>query len=329
MDGLSAVTGRSAPAHPGVSGAADAAVLRRLELSITRRLDGILHGDHRGLVPGHGSEPGEARVYEPGDDVRRIDWNVTARTNQPHLRESIADRELEAWIVADRSASTQFGTTEVEKADIALAAAAAVGFMTNRGGNRLGALVAGAGRARVVPARQGRSHLLAVLKGIQEAGRSAPDDDELHFLGDALRRLGGVAKRRGFVVVISDFLDDPETWRRPLAALGIRHEVLCIEVVDPRELELPAVGVLTLIDAESGRRREINTSSRNLRERYRLAAADQRRAIASAIRAAGADHLQLRTDRDWLVDLARHVTGRRHRSAYSGAGAARARVDAR
>ncbi len=330
MDGLTFVAGPPTSAHPGVAGSADAAILRRLELSITRRLDGILHGDHRGLVPGHGSEPGEARIYEPGDDVRRIDWNVTARTNQTHLRESIADRELEAWIVADRSASTQFGTTEVEKSDIALAAAAAVGFMTNRGGNRLGALVAGAGRAHVVPARQGRSHLLAVLKGIQEAGHAPPDPDgELHFLGDSLRRLGGVAKRRGFVVVISDFLDDAETWRRPLAALAIRHEVLCVEVVDPRELELPAVGVLTLIDAETGRRREINTSSRTLREKYRLAAADQRRSIASAIRGAGADHLQLRTDRDWLVDLARHVTGRRHRSAYSGAGAARAKVDSR
>lgn len=318
--------------QPGVSGSADAAVLRRLELTITRRLDGILHGDHRGLVPGHGSEPGEARLYEPGDDVRRIDWNVTARTNQPHLRESIADRELEAWIVADRSASTEFGTTEVEKSDLALAAAAAVGFMNNRGGNRLGALVAGAGHAHVVPARQGRAHLLAVLKGIQEAGRGSSSggaDDELHFLGDALRRLGGVAKRRGFVVVISDFLDDLDSWRRPLAALGVRHEVLCIEVVDPRELELPAVGVLTLIDAETGRRREINTTSRSLRERYRTAAAEQRAGIASAIRGAGADHLQLRTDRDWLVDLARHVTGRRHRSAYSGAGAARAKVEAR
>jgi len=329
VDGLSAVAEFPSGPHPGISGSADAAVLRRLELSITRRLDGILHGDHRGLVPGHGSEPGEARLYEPGDDVRRIDWNVTARTNETHLRESIADRELEAWIVADRSASTDFGTAEVEKSDVALAAAAAVGFMTNRGGNRLGALVAGAGRAHVVPARQGRAHLLSVLKGIQEADHAADGDGELHFLGDALRRLGGVAKRRGFVVVISDFLDDPETWRRPLAALGVRHEVLCIEVVDPRELELPAVGVLTLIDAETGRRREINTSSRSLRERYKAAAAEQRGGIAAAIRGSGADHLQLRTDRDWLVDLARHVTGRRHRSAYSGAGAARAKVEAR
>lgn len=300
----------------GAGRQADAAVLRRLELTVTRRLDGILHGDYRGLVPGHGSELGEARIYEPGDDVRRIDWNVTARTNETHLRESIADRELEAWIVADRSASLAFGTAEVEKSDLALSAATAVGFMTMRGGNRVGAMVAGASRASVIPARQGRVHLLSILQRIQaSSGERAAGDTEPHQLGGTLRRLGGVAKRRGFVVVISDFLDEPDDWRRHLGAVAARHEVLCVEVIDPRELELPSVGVLTLIDTETGRRREINTSSRTLRDNYREAAADQRRQIASAIRGSGADHLTLRTDRDWLLDLARHVSGRRHRAA--------------
>ncbi len=132
-------------------------VLRRMEIDVTRRLDGILHGDYTGLVPGHGSEPGEARDYQPGDDVRRIDWSVTARTNSLHVRDTIADRELEAWIIADCSPSLDFGTAEMEKRDLVLAAAAAVGFLTSRGGNRIGSIVSWGGRAEILPARSGRT----------------------------------------------------------------------------------------------------------------------------------------------------------------------------
>ena len=149
------------------------ATLRRLEIDVARGLDGILHGDHRGLVPGHGSEPGEARPYEPGDDVRRIDWNVTARTNAIHLRETIADRELETWLLVDRSASLAFGTADREKADVVLAAAAGVGVLTARGGNRIGALVIGSDGASIVPARQGRAHLLGLLARIRHAASAA------------------------------------------------------------------------------------------------------------------------------------------------------------
>jgi len=291
-------------------------VLRRLELDVTQRLDGILHGDYRGLVPGHGSEPGEAREYQAGDDVRRIDWSVTARMNSPHIRESVADRELETWIVADRSASLDFGTVTWEKRDLVLAASAGVGFLTSRGGNRIGGVVAGSDGVTTVPARQGRKHLLALLHQIQQAARAdaAPSMD----IGDMLRRAAAVSRRRSLVVVISDWLDDPETWRHPLAILGVRHEVLCIEVVDPRELELPKVGVLTLIDTESGRTREIDTNNKGLRDRYAAAAVDQRSAISMAIAGSGAHHLQLRTDTDWLMDLARHVSSNRRRQANTG-----------
>ena len=293
-------------------------VLRRLELDVTRRLDGILHGEHRGLVPGHGSAPGEARPYQPGDDVRRIDWCVTARLNTTHVRESIADRELETWIVADRSASLDFGTHTWEKRDLLLAGAAGVGLLTTRGGNRVGAVIVDGQGCTTIPPRQGRKHLLSILSRIQKADRAdgAPALD----LGATLRRTASVTHRRGLVVVISDWLDDPETWRHPLAALAVRHQVLCIETVDQRELELPGVGVLTLVDTETGRTREIDTNDRRLRERYAAAATAQREAIVDAIIGAGADHLRLRTDGDWVLDLARHVTvsKRRHANVSRG-----------
>lgn len=303
-------------ATPLLSGGRTAEVLRRLELDVTRRLDGILHGEHRGLVPGHGSEPGEARAYQPGDDVRRIDWNVTARQNHPHIRETVADRELEAWIVADRSASLDFGTATMEKRDLVLAAAAGVGFLTAQGGNRVGGVVVGADGMRTLPARQGRKHLLAVLDRI--AGASRTDGAARVDLGASLRHTSSVARRRGLVVVISDFLDPVDSWRHPLATLVVRHEVLCIEVLDPRELELPRVGVLQLVDPESGATLEVDTNRRATRDRYAEAAAAQRQGIARAVAGAGAAHLQLRTDRDWLLDLARHVTSSKRRRANVG-----------
>ena len=300
--------------HGGDSRAGD--VLRRLELDVTRRLDGILHGDHRGLVPGHGSEPGESREYQPGDDVRRIDWNVTARSNTTHIRESIADRELETWIIADRSASLDFGTVRWEKRDLLLAAAAGVGFLTNRGGNRIGGVISGPDGLVTLPPRQGRKHLLALLSRIQSTERT--DVAPTGGIDVMLRRAASVARRRSMVVVSSDWLDEPDRWRHELATLCIRHEVLCIEVVDPRELELPSVGILTLVDPETGRTREVDTSRASLRERYAEAATAQRLGIARAITASGAHHLQLRTDTDWLLDIARHVSSAKRRRANLG-----------
>ena len=302
---------------PPAIGGAPEQILRRLEIDITRRLDGMLQGDYRGLVPGHGSEPGETRGYQAGDDVRRIDWNVTARMQEPYVRETIADRELETWVVVDRSPSLDFGTAACEKRDLAVAATAAIGFLTARTGNRFGVLAAGGTGIDTLPARGGRAHLLGVLHRLVTAptghdlaggGRSAPAPADL---GGALRRVSGLARRRGLVVVVSDFLGD-ESWQHPLRLLATRHEVLAVELIDPRELELPDVGVLDLIDAETGERREIRTSAR-LRAQYADAARSQRDEIARAIRAAGTDHLILRTDRDWLLDLVRFVTLRRQR----------------
>ena len=285
-------------------------LLRRLELTVTRRLDGMLQGDYQGLLPGPGSEAGEARPYSPGDDVRRIDWNVTARTAEPHVRMQIAERELETWVVADLSASLDFGTASCEKRDLAVAAVAAVGHLTARVGNRIGAVVLNAGTTSSVPPRPGRDHLQALLHRVAAAPRG--DGGGTTDLGAALAACGRLAQRRGMVVVVSDFLG-VAGWERPLRVLSTRHDVLAIEVLDPRELELPDVGVLALVDPETGQRIEVQTGDRKLRARYFEAAAEQRRATAAAVRAAGADHLVLRTDRDWLSDMVAFVGRRRCR----------------
>lgn len=291
-------------------------VLRRLELSVNRRLDGILHGEYRGLVPGHGSEQGESREYQPGDDVRRMDWNITARLGVPHVRNQIADRELESWLCLDLSPSLDFGTVKWEKRDLALAAAASIGFLSARGGNRVGAVLDHGNTPVTIPAKQGRKHLLGVLRQIQSAERQERGGASL---GLAIDRVARVARRKGFVCVLSDFLDPPETWQHQLAVLHQRHQVLAIELLDQRDVELPDVGLITIQDPETNRTTEVNTSSRKLRERYREEAAAQRANIAASIRASGASHLTLRTDSDWLLEVVRHIATRRRLNAQIGA----------
>jgi uncharacterized protein (DUF58 family) len=298
------------------AGAADA-VLRRLQLVVHGRLDGLLQGDYRGLVPGHGSELGETRPYLPGDDVRRIDWAVTARTASTHVRETVADRELEVTLVVDQSASLEFGSARTTKRELAVAGAAAIGLLTARSGNRIGAMVVRPEGVRRIPPRGGRPALLALLHELVTAppaqGGGATDLDAA--LWGTLR----AAKRRGLVAVVSDFLA-PAGWERPLRALAARHDVVAIEVLDPLELALPEVGQLSVVDPETGASLDVPTGSAALRRRYAEAAAAQRAAIATTLRRAGASHVVLRTDRDWLVDLARAVEQRRHRGAAGTGG---------
>jgi uncharacterized protein (DUF58 family) len=298
-----------------------AELLRRLELAVTRTLDGLLQGDHQGFLPGPGSEPGEARPYQAGDDVRRMDWSVTARTTVPHVRMPIADHELETWMLVDLSASIDFGTAWCEKRDLVLAAAAAVGHLTSRAGNRIGALVVRDGLHARIPARAGRAHLLGLLHTLASTPR-APERHAPTDLGAALDQLARVARRRGLVVVLSDFLSVTD-WSRPVRLLAARHDVVAVQVVDPRELELPDVGTLTLVDAESGAVLEVQTADRGLRARYGRAAAAHQADIAHRLRAAGADQLILRTDRPWLLDLVGFVDRRRRHRTAAPAGAAR------
>jgi len=283
--------------------------LRQLELLITRKLDGLLHGDHLGLVPAGGTEPADGRPYSPGDDVRRMDWNLTARLGAPHVRTTIADRELETWLVVDNSASLDFGTVNCEKRDLALAAAATFAFLTARHGNRVAGWFFGPAGATVTPPRAGRDAALALLHRLEKQPRAAEGGISL---AEALRRVRLIARRRGLVVLISDLLDD-SPWPRELRALTLRHEVVVVDVRDPRESALPPVGLLTLVDPETGERLEVHTSDRKLRERFAAAAAEQAEGKARAVRGAGAAHLVLSTDRDWLMDIVRFVVGRRRR----------------
>ena len=285
-------------------------VLRRLDLAVAHKLDGLLHGDYQGLVPGHGSELGETRAYTAGDDVRRIDWNVTARMRTPHVRDTIADRELETWALVDLGPSMDFGTAYCEKRDLAVSAAAAVGFLTARTGNRFGTVSAGPAGLSVTPAKGGRNHLMASLHRLIASPRSEQGTTDL---GAAMDRLAVIARRRGLVAVVSDFMTDPDTWARSLRRVATRHETIAIEILDPREVSLPDVGLLTMVDPSTGHLREVPTASKKLRQRYEAAAAEQRAAIAEAVRGAGVDHLILRTDRDWLFDVVRFVAERRAR----------------
>ncbi|MDH3293801.1 MAG: DUF58 domain-containing protein [Acidimicrobiia bacterium] len=295
-------------------------VLRRLELEVTRRLDGLLHGDHRGLVPGHGSELGETRRYAPGDDVRRIDWNVTARLQEPYIRQTIAERELQTWLVIDRSSRMDFGTVNCEKRDVALAAAAAVGFLTARDGNQLGAVLAGRGAPTLIGARGSRKHLLRILHDLVETPRS--DDSGITDLGLALGRLAGVARRRGLVAVISDFGVSPG-WQDRLAVTARRHDVLAIQISDPRDGELPNVGVITVRDPATGQLRELATHKASVREEYAKAVESRQNLLDATFREIRVDHLQLSTGRAWLDDLVEFVVHRQmmlaHRRGGTGA----------
>lgn len=279
-------------------------VLRRLEIDVARRLDGLLQGDHRGLVPGLGSEPGEAREYVAGDDIRRMDWNVTARTGTPHVRDTVADRELETTVLVDASASLAVGTRVRTKYDLAVAVTAAAGLLTNRSGNRFGAVVVSGDGLHVHRARSGRRHLLAVLHRLV----TRPPVPGRAGLAEGLARLASPVHRAGLTVVVSDLLTDD--WADPLRAVTRRHETLVVEIVDPLELELPDVGPLTVIDAETGEHRRVRTS-RRARERFAQAARRRLAAHRDACRRAGADHLVLRTDDDWVVRLAHFVDRRR------------------
>lgn len=307
--GAAGATPRGVPGSPSLGELTPEQALHHLRLIFTRRPDGLLQGDHTALVPGPGGEPDESRHYAPGvDDVRRMDWNATARTTVPHVRMTLADRELTTWIVLDASASMDFGTGRMEKRDLAVGAAAAVAFLTERAGNRLGAQLVRPDGIRRIPARSGRRHLMRVLRTALERPR-VPAGPQAHTLAEGVAALQRTERRRGLVAVVSDFLEPG--WEQPLRALARRHQVLAVEVVDPRELELPAVGLLTVVDPESGRRREIPTYSKRVRERYAAAAAEQREAIGRALRAAGAARLRLRTDRDWVRDIARYVAAQR------------------
>ena len=307
MSSASTLLASPTPARPG-PGAMPEGLLRALDVTIGRRMEGLLAGDFRSNLLGTGSELAMVRPYVPGDDVRRIDWNVTARTNEPHVRVDLAERVLVTWLVLDTSPSMQFGTADRRKADVAEGVAIALGHLATRRGNRLGVSTFGDGHPRALPPRQGRVGLIGLLAALRQETEGTGVGEA--SLGAAITRAGGLARQKSLVVVVSDFRG-PRDWRRPLLELAGRHDVVAVEIRDPREQELSNVGLLWLVDPETGRQLRVDTRSRRLRERFAVAAAAERAQVARDFTSVGVRHVVLTTSGDWLRTLVVFLRRRR------------------
>jgi len=295
------------PERPG-PGPLPAAALRALQIEIGRRLQGMLAGDYRSSQYGEGVELAQVRPYVPGDDVRRIEWNVTARMGEPHVRVNMAERVLVTWLLLDTSPSMHFGTADRRKADVSDGVAIAIGHVSTRRGNRLGVITFGDAEPTTLPPHQGRFGLLGLLEALHR--EPAAEGGGATSLGDAMTRAASIARHRGVVVVVSDFRG-PLNWRKPLLRLMSRHDVLAVEIRDPREQQLPDVGDLWLVDPETGRQVRVDTRSAALRERFATAAAEERTGVARVLSALGVPHAVLSTSGDWLRPLAVFLGARR------------------
>jgi uncharacterized protein (DUF58 family) len=291
----------ASPARPGPGPIPDR-LLHALDVTIGRRMEGLLAGDYRSSLLGEGTELALIRPYVPGDDVRRIDWNVTARTGEPHVRVQLAERVLVSWLVLDTSPSMRFGTAARRKADVAEGVAIGVGHFATRRGNRLGVLTFGGHEPRTLPVRQGRVGLVGLLSALRDEPEPAPGRIGATSLGGALRRADSLARQRSLVVVVSDFRG-PRDWRKPLLQLAGRHDVIAVEIRDPREQALPNAGELWLVDPETGRQLRVDTRSAKLRARFAAAAEAERRNVATELSSVGARHVVLSTSGDWLRPL--------------------------
>jgi uncharacterized protein (DUF58 family) len=288
-------------ARPGPGPIAERLV-RQLELSMTRRVGGQMSGDHLGRGRGTGIELDRIRPYEPGDDVRRIDWNATARSTQTQIREDVPDRQLTAWLLLDHSPSMHFGTADRRKADVAEGAALVVGRFAARRGDRLGIVTFGSGRETILPPAGGRRGMLGLIRTVSD---ESPDEGGgLTSPAKALSLVGASRSPGGVVVIVSDFRG-PRDWIGPLTHVAGRHAVIALEVTDPREEQLVDVGELTLVDPETGRSLRIDTGDRSLRQSFESAAAADRSSLAAEFRRLGIRHLRLSTDGPWLPALAR------------------------
>ena len=266
-----------------------AELLRTLELTINGRLDGVLHGNYQGLTPGHGSEPGESRQYQPGDDVRRIDWNITARTNETYVREQIADRDLTAWLVVDASATMQFGTVANDKAQTAMAAAACVGFLTARSQNRLGAVLVAGPSIHVIPPRNGSNQVRAILSTLARAADVGGAGPRRPRRSARPGRCAGQAARL--------HRRDLRLPRRRLESAHsvdcrMRHDLLAITVNDPREFDIPPIGMVDVVDPATGAVREVRVTAA-VQRRYADAAEAMRTDRDAALGRTGADTIAL------------------------------------
>jgi uncharacterized protein (DUF58 family) len=294
------------PDRPG-PGPLPETLLRALDLTIGRRIEGMLAGDHRSSLLGAGSELAQVRPYVPGDDVRRIEWNVTARTGETHVRIDLAERVLVTWLALDVSASMSFGTAERRKADVAEGVALSLGHLASRRGNRLGLVGFGGELPQVLPPRAGRAGMLGLLLALRR--EPVLEGGGATSLGEALGLVSRMARQRSLVAIVSDFRG-PRDWRVPLLRLAGGHDVLAIEIRDPREETLPNVGELRLVDPETGRQLKVDTASSRLRARFEAAAAAERAEVAAELASLGVGHVVVSTEGDWLRPLAHHLRRR-------------------
>ena len=301
-------------------------LLRQLEWHVIRRLDGLLQGDYRTLVRGSGLDLADLREYQPHDDVRHIDWNVTARLNAPHVRVFTEDREMSAWFLLDLSPSIHFGPPGHAKRDILTGLVAVLARLLTRHGNRVGAMLYGAGGAygatsaegrstravdAVLPPRSSRAQVLHLMhRLLQPATGRAAGGTELGLLLQA--GLGSI-RRRSTVFVVSDFISAPG-WEKPLAQLAQRHDLVAVRLFDPLELELPDLGLVLLRDAETGEQLQVDTHDKGFRQRFARLAAEREAILRAGLAAAGADTLELRTDDDLLDALLRFMDLRQRRA---------------
>jgi uncharacterized protein (DUF58 family) len=272
---------------------------------VSRLVARMLPGDRRAAGVGIGTELAQLRPYEIGDDVRHIDPAATARTGQPHVRLHVPERALTTWIVLDLSPSMAFGTARRLKADVAEGVALVFGRLGVRRAGSVGLVAFGAASPRVLAPRGSKPGLTALRRMLAEG--VAPDGEhDAEGLAGALRRVSRLATQPGLVLIISDFRDE-HGWERPLGALRVRHSVLAVEISDPREAELPAVGHLTLVDPESGAHLTVDTSRARVRRRFAELERERRETVARELRRLRIDHTRLSTDQDWLLALGRHL----------------------
>ena len=294
------------------------ALLKRLEWTVIKRLDGLLQGDFRTLMRGTGLDLADLREYQHHDDVRHIDWNVTARLQVPHVRQFHEDREMSAWFLLDLSASVDFGSGDRNKRQLSLDFVGTLARLLTRHGNRVGAMLYGSGVDAVLPARGGRSHVLQILHAMRTPAKPpAADGGGTTRLHELLQAALQTVRQRATVFVVSDFISQPG-WDKPLGQLTQRHDVVAVRLTDPLELELPDLGLITLRDAETGEHVLVDTHDVGFRRRFARIAAQREAELREGLNRAGVDTLELATDEDLVDALVRFVDLRRRRQRLGG-----------
>jgi len=285
-------------------------ILQRLDWQVIRRLDGLLQGDYRSLFYGFELDFADLREYQPEDDIRYIDWNVTARMNSPYVRQYVEDREITAWFLLDLSPSVDFGTVHNQKRTMLIDFTATIARLLTRHGNRVGAMFYGRRIEHTIPPRGGRLQVLRLVNDLLRAPRlpQAPFTNLAELLYGAM----GAIKKRSLVLIVSDFISQPG-WEKPLALLNQRHEVLAVRLWDPSELELPDIGLIVMEDAETGEQMYVDTHDRQFRQRFRQAAVQREAALEAAFKKAGVDVLSLSTGDDLVRAIVRFATLRQQR----------------